>query len=214
VGAPVSGQTYGNGFATGSKSITAGFTDFVLFSINRPYAGGAPAANFALYHLRDGTDGNVASNIVGNGVPIAYQPPSGQNPNQIAFQIDLAQLYPNSSQPDAVNKARLLTWVQLNAVSTDQVPTESQTTIIKRYDSFGDDTNGVGSFLLANLVNETSWTSSDSNASGSAVEPSFNDEIVSPPGSALATDPALDLISWSIIIQDTGSREVQNHGKI
>ena len=183
VGAPIPNTQYGNGFATGSDSVSGGFTDFVLFS-TRQYAGAQPNQNFALYHVADGTNANTA-NFVANGVPLQVaSPQSSSSPTTIGFQLDLAQLftYPNSpnNQSAAITKAHALRWIQVNVVSTNVVPTDIQTSVIKMYDSFGNDADGVGSFQLVDL-NQSAYANGDQVLSAATTEPANDDVFISPP---------------------------------
>lgn len=202
VGSPISSTTYGNGFATGSDSRSGDFTDFVLYS-NTQYPNATPAANYALYHVLDGKDGNVRTNFVANGAPIQYVPPQSPTNNTLIFQIDLAQLYTSSnSQADAVNKAKNLRYLQVNVVSTNVVPLDTQTSVIKEYDSFGNDSNGVGNFLNMDL-NQLAYKNGNGDTP-TTTEPSFNDVFISPVGSNIAQDPSLDLVDWEIQVITTG----------
>jgi hypothetical protein len=200
VGSPISGTPYlGNGFATGSDVVSGGFTDFVLFSNNQNYPSAQPANGFALYHVKDGTNANNPQNFIGNGVPIQYQSPILTNGNSISFQIDLAQLftYPGSTytQSAAVSKALAPGWLQVNVIATNVVPYDTQTTVNKLYDSFGDDSNGVGSFLNLDLT-QTTYVSG---LTQQLTEPT-GDVFMSPQNTTTSAFPALDLVSWSIQI--------------
>jgi len=204
VGAPISGTTYGNGFATGSDGQSAGFTDFVLYS-NIQYPGAQPNQAYGLYHVANSSGanaGNNPANFVANGSPIqVFSPLTSGSSNVIAFNLDLAQLfeYPNSTynQPAAINAAQQLTWIQVNIVSTDVVPVDITTSVTKHFDSFGDDSNGVGSYLNMNLID--GGNSFAPGTSVSLTEPT-GDVFVSPGGGVTNQYPALDLVNWQITI--------------
>jgi len=201
VGSPVSGQTYGNGIATGSDNKSGGFTDFILYS-NQQYAGAAPSNNFALYHVTNGTDANIYTNFVANGAPI--QTSISTDGRTITFVIDLAQLYPSpTSQASAVNQALHTRWMQVNVVATNTVPTESQTGIIKEFDSLGDDSNGVGNYLLVDL-NQQSYANNDGQTATITCSEPANDDVFVTPINSSAQDPQLDLVNWSVQIAITG----------
>ncbi len=196
VGGPISGQTYGNGFATGSMQGKYGFTDFVLFSTNQ-YSGGAQDG-FAIYHVfpppsTGGSDN--PSNFRLTGVPIARVPPTSSIPNTIQFEIDLTQIIrnPDGSAQDltqAVNLANAIRYLQVNIIATNIAPTEPQTAVNKMFDSFGDNRTTSYNFLTLNFQN-THW---DSGQAGSTFEPT--DPDVFPFSGTI--DPSLDLVSWSI----------------
>jgi hypothetical protein len=212
VGAPVSGTTYGNGFATASDNSSGGFTDFVLFSSKYQYAGSQPNQGFALYHVAATYPQGVnnSGNFVANGSPIQVASPlNSGNPNAIAFQIDLAQLfeYPNSgnSQQSAINQALNLRWIQVNIVSTDFVPTDIQSGVIKHFDSFGDDSNGVGGYLLANLIDGPGAYADGAGNPTSLQEPTGDVFISGPSGGGTTNQiPGLDLVHWTIQIITAG----------
>ena len=197
VGPPVAGFTYGNGFATGSDSKSGGFTDFVLYSANQ-YPGGQPASNYALYHVLDGGDANNRSLFQANGVPVVYQTPSATDGRTIYFEIDLAQLYPSSSQSAAVSQALAARWMQVNVVATNNTPVDGQTTIYKEFDSLGDDSDGRGSYQLVDL-RQTAYVNGDTTLAPTTTEPANVDVFVSPPNT-IPQDPALNLVDWSIQI--------------
>ncbi len=204
VGSPIGSTGYGNGFATGSDGQSAGFTDFVLFS-NNQYSGSQPNQGFGLYHVANSSGvngGNSSANFVANGSPLqVFSPLTSGSLNVIAFNLDLAQLfeYPNStiSQSSAINMARNLQWVQINMVATDVVPVDITTTVTKHFDSFGDDANGAGSFLLANLLDGPGTYANTS--STSLTEPQ-GDVYVSPGGGVTSAFPQLDLVGWQVVI--------------
>ncbi len=197
VGPPVAGFTYGNGFATGSDARSGGFTDFVLFSINQ-YPGGQPASNYALYHVLDGGDANNRSLFQANGVPVVYSSPTSTDGKTIYFEIDMAQLYPSSSQSAAVSQALAARWMQVNVVATNNTPVDGQTTIYKEYDSLGDDSDGRGSYQLVDL-RQPAYVNGDLTLAATTTETTSNDTFVAPPNT-LPQDPALNLVDWSIQI--------------
>ncbi|HLK60650.1 MAG TPA: hypothetical protein VKU00_29070, partial [Chthonomonadaceae bacterium] len=213
VGAPISGQLYlSNGFATGSTTdkngIRNGFTDFVLFTDQAQYPGSLARQGFGLYHVAQGADSNNRLNFQANGAPITMiRPSTDQNDPtsaQISFEVDLAQLFPYiTDQVQLQNAVKNLRWIEINAVATDIVPTDTQTSVVKQYDSFGDTSDGVGNFLVLD-VSQPIQVVSGSTAAGSASEPAgdANDVFASPPGSVAPGqgNRLLNIKSWEIDI--------------
>jgi hypothetical protein len=85
-------------------------------------------------------------------------------------------------------------------VSTDIVPVDITTAVIKHFDSFGDDSNGSGSYLLADLLD---GPGSYSNGSSNSLTEPTGDVYVSPSGGTTNQYPALDLVSWNVQIIQT-----------
>jgi hypothetical protein len=208
VGTPSPGTTYGNGFATANDGSSGGFTDFVLYS-NYQYNGAQPNQGYALYHVantypQQGV--NNPGNFVANGSPFQVFSPqsSGGSPNVIAFNLDLAQLfeYPNStnSQGAAKNLASNLRWIQVNMIATNIVPVDITTPQPKFFDSFGDDSNGVGTDLQMDLKDGPGTYAA--NTPGSPVEVP-GDVWVALGGGVTNQYPALDLVNWTIVIENS-----------
>ncbi len=203
VGTPVSGQGYGNGFATGSDGKSGGFTDFVLYSNNQVY-GGQPSGNFALYHVANGTNANNSQNFNPNGVPLNSS--VSADGATLTFVLDLAQLYPSPiSQSTAFNLAQNLRWIQVNCIATNVVPVEGQTSIAKAFDSFGDDSSGVGGYLLMDLKTQSVYANNDGTAATFTCSEPANDDIFISPAGSTNQDPSLDIIDWNIQIVNTAS---------
>jgi hypothetical protein len=193
---PANGQSYGNGFATGSSGGTTGFTDFVLYDSSQPNG-------YGLYHVIG--DPNKSQFVYG-GKPINFvvpDPNNVQTANLLQFEIDLSQIITDANgQPlpsdQAANMARALRFLQVNIVSTNIVPRDSFTIVDKRVDSFGDtriSSVGNTSFLILDLSQLRVVSSQDQDIMSSQVaEPTFED--VWP-----RDDDSLDLISWSIEVR-------------
>lgn len=209
VGAPVSGQPYGNGFATGSTAGTGGFTDFVLFNDPFQYPGSQARQGFGLYHVVDSSTcspscANDRRNFVAEGAPITFVRPSTDPTDpastRIQFEIDLAQLIPNAAtQLQAVNEALLLQYIQVNVIATNVVPTDTQTSIPKLFDSFGDTRDGRGNFLILDVSKADTISNGDIRTINTSEPTDIDDVYISPPGSA-NQDPALNLKDWRIDI--------------
>lgn len=172
-------QTYGNGFATSAVG-TGGFTDFVRFEGNQ-------------YRLLHVVGDPIQSNFVDEGQPVAFTLPTSSNPSVLHFEIDLAQLVVNSSggsidATQAVNQANQIQWLQVNMVATDVVPTNQTTIVAKQVDALGNTQAGQTGFLNLNVTDVRTYTNSD--ASGTAVEPSSNDVYTNSLGTP---DPSLDI---------------------
>lgn len=209
---PVPGTTYGNGFATSSSTAdtSGGFTDFVLYSYSQSiYPSGSPINGFGLYHVNQaGTNGaNNPLNFQGNGTPLTYQIISSSKTNDtIEFTFDLAQLFPSSagySQSEAINKVQssAFQWLQVNMVATNVVTTNPTASVAKEYDSFGDDSNGIGSFLTIHVPDFTSYANGGTNV-GQASKPGTSD--VYPPTNAAAYQ-SLQIVNWQVQIVNTNN---------
>ena len=197
VGGPISGQSYGNGFATGSLQGKLGFTDFVLYTSNQLYSS-SPQDNFAIYHVIPASTGGSdnPSNFRFTGVPVVRAPATSGSPTTIQFEIDLTQIVRNpdgtaEDQTQAVTDAGQIRYLQVNIISTNIAPTDPQTAVNKMFDSMGDNRLLQNVYLTLNLQN-SHW---DSAQSGSPFEPTEPDVISTSGG---ITDPTLDLVSWSI----------------
>lgn len=191
---PVFVAPYGNGFATGSGGGTAGFTDFVRYDAQQPQA-------YGLYHAIGNPN---ASNFVYEGRPVSFTVPDPNNPNssnQLQFAIDLSQLIvdsngnPLSDQTQAANMAKTLQWLQVNMISTDIIPRDVSTTVEKQVDSMGDDRTSAAasSFLIVDLTQNRTVHNSD-----------FVGQLVYEPADPDVfggSDPTLDLVDWSIQVQ-------------
>jgi hypothetical protein len=202
---PVFVPPYGNGFATGSAggvgtSTTApgGFTDFVEFDND--------SQGYALYHVING-DPNKRANFVLEGRPVSYTIPdySGQtNPQsayQLQFTLDFSQFIynsngqPLSSQSQTVSAALAIQWLQINMISTDQIPINATTDVGKKVDALGNTlTPNQSTFLVLNAQNNQSYTNSQ--YVGSPVYEPANDVY-----NAGSSDGPIDLVNWTIQVQ-------------
>lgn len=207
---PVSGQSYGNGFATSSSPGKGGFTDFVLFTTDANQFGGRARGGYGVYHVREATPGtdngeaNNRANFVATGAPVNYVPPAEGPPygNELKFEIDLSQLItdaggqPLTDQNQAVTLARAIHHLQINVVATDILATDSQTAINKHVDSLGDNRSGQGNYFTLD-VTQAGVIPSGSNDTRvlNSLEPSDND--VQGSGNPNDFSP-MDLTSWTI----------------
>jgi hypothetical protein len=194
---PVLGPPYGNGFATGSNSSTAGFTDFVEF--------GGGNNGYTMYHVvGNPPDPNITTDLKAEARPVTAIVPDPNDPNtanQLEFEIDLSQLIydangvPLVNQSQTLSEARAIRYLQVNIIATNSVPVNT-TTSGKQVDSMGDTTDPTfqTSFLLLDL-NQAGTVSSNSTTPGTILYESTGD--VYPPGSS-SSNPSIDLVSWSI----------------
>lgn len=154
---PVLIPPYGNGFATGPGG-QPGFTDFVRFD-NQQVQG------ISVYHVV--RDANNNENYVRTGRPVTVTPvttdPSLTTSFQLQFALDLSQLItdangnPLADQAEAVNQAKNIRFLQVNAVATSIVPVDPTTPVTKLTDSFGDTRTQFGA---------SSWLTLDTSQSG------------------------------------------------
>ena len=208
VGGPLPGTNYGNGFATGYVPGTSGFTDFVLYGQQLPI--GQPQNNTALYHVINEATADIGNanyfdfrDIRQSGTVLSTSDPiNSGNPvsgAQLVFEIDLGQLVvdPSTNLPFTSVSAlksgvEQMTWLQLNAISTNILPRDPQTAVNKQYDSMGNDNITQNYFLpVPVFLNGTFQTGSYPSTPSTEVTGD-----VQPPGSP--QDPKLDLVSWNI----------------
>lgn len=217
---PISGQSYGNGFATGSTPGSSGFTDFVLFTAEvNQYPGSRARGGYGVYHVvrsgaTDQGEANNRANLRATGAPVAFTtPPSDPGDLQSAvlqFEIDLSQLItdpsgqPLSDPAQAANLARAIRYLQTNVVATNITPVDPQTSIIKLVDSLGDTSGGQGYYFTLDVGQGGLWPSGPSDPRvQTSLEPSSNDIYIFPPGANVPRDPALDLRDWRIEVVRT-----------
>lgn len=202
---PVSGQTYGNGFATSSSTGKGGFTDFVMFS-NNQFAGSA-RGGYGVYHVREATPGtdngeaNDRTKFNPTGAPINFVTPvSGQvNERELYFEIDLSQLVtdaggqPLTDQNQAATLARAIRYLQINVVATNILPTDPTTAASKQVDSLGDNTLSIEGAYFTLDAFQTGLIPSGNGDSRviNSLEPSYSDVVG-------GGNPQIDLRSWSI----------------
>ncbi len=192
---PVLNPPYGNGFATGSGGGTAGFTDFVRFDNLQPQG-------YGLYHALG--DPN-RSNFIFEGQPVAFTAPDSSDPrsaNLLQFDIDLSQLIVDGNGnplPDATQATQLanaIRFLQINFVSTDVIPRDVATAVVKQVDSLGDSRTllGASSFLIID-TSQIGRIYDNASFLGQAIaEPDTLDVFN-------GNDPSLDMVDWSIEIR-------------
>jgi hypothetical protein len=186
---PVIQPPYLNGFATGSNTATAAFTDFVEYSrVQRQ----ATSSGYAVYHVPGGISGNPNLNVFNvRGEPDASTPPTT---NTIRFELNIDRLQPDSTDVDP-NNGQTPRYLQVNAIATTTTPTNPQSIDTNKIvDAFGDQTLGSGSFnnfITIDLSQIGRIYQSTNNAGDIFFEPehdSFPDD----------RDPGIDLVAWSI----------------
>ncbi|HEV2471750.1 MAG TPA: hypothetical protein VGS41_03735, partial [Chthonomonadales bacterium] len=197
--------TTGNGFATGSGGLPGGITDFVEFDSQQPQG-------YGLYHVVG--DPNTRADFVYQGAPVAYTIPDPNDPataNTIQFQLDLSQLItgPNgqpladaAARQQAANQAKQIRFLEVNIVSTNLLPTDQSTSVVREVDSMGDDrtTLAASSFLVMDLQAHPIYSSSDITLIGSALEePSEPDLFIA--GSNASPYLPIDLTDWTLEIR-------------
>ncbi len=208
VGGPVSGSTYGNGFATGNTPGTSGFTDFILYGQQLPI--GQPQNNTALYHVINEPTLDVGNanyfdfrDIRQTGTALSTSDPiTSGNPvsgSQLVTEIDLGQMVidpatslPYTTQAALLSGVQQMTWLQCNAISTNLLPRDPQTAVNKLYDSMGNN-NIEQNFYVAVPVFLNGAFQPGVYPSTPSQETTGD---VQPPGSV--QDPKLDLVSWKI----------------
>ncbi len=202
---PTLNGTYGNGFATGNGG-TSGFTDFVVYNTAQPNG-------YALYHVPGITSSSTftantnASNFQYKGSPINYTYPDPTNPstaNQLQFEIDMSQLVydangqPLTSETETATTARAIRWLQVNMISTNLVPVDSNLEVDKQVDALGDSQTITGdtSFLILDLTQHRTFRNSDY-VGQSIYEPSEPDVY----GIGGTSNASIDLVDWSIQVE-------------
>ncbi len=214
VGGPISGSTYGNGFATGSTAGTSGFTDIVLYGQQLPI--GVAQNNTAIYHVigEDTTDlGNAnyfdlrfirqTGNALQSSDPINSGSPA--TASQLIWEIDLGQLTidPSTNLPYASSATRLsavqqMSWLQINIVATNILPRDPQTAVNKQYDSMGNNNQQQDYYIgIPVFLNGAFQPGSYPNLAGAEVTGD-----VQPPGSP--QDPKLDMTGWKFDLFQSG----------
>ncbi len=189
---PVVVPPYLNGFATGSNTASAAFTDFVEYSrVQRQ----ATSSGYALYHLPGGISGDPNRNIfLGRGEPDLASAPAGGN--QLRFELDISRLQPEPSEPDPNAGARPR-YIQINVVATTTTPINPATIDPdKVVDAFGEQRIGSGSFNLF-LTIDAAQIGRVYQSVTNAGDPNYEPEHDSYPDDR---DPAIDLVAWSVQI--------------
>ena len=174
-------RSYGNGFATSATGV-GGFTDFVRFEGNA----------YRLFHVVG--DPTLNQRFIDEGQPVAFTLPNAGRPNELSFEIDLAQLVVDAGggpldATTTVANANLIKYLQVNVVATDVVPTNQVQPIPKQVDSLGDDRTSTGAAAYLNLIvsDVRSWTNADFQGFAS-FEPSDIDVYPN-----INPDPSLDI---------------------
>ena len=129
-------------------------------------------------------------------------PTDPRTAKQLQFQLDLSQLITDANgkplpADQAVAAAKTIRFLQMNIISTDVVPTDLSTPIAKQVDSLGDTRTSAGqsSFVVLDVSQNRIYRNSDF-VCQLAFEPSDNDVV-----GAANTDPALDLVDWSVEVR-------------
>ncbi len=187
---PVVEPPYMNGFATGSNTETAAFTDFVEYSQVQEVL---TTSGYALYHVIGGIEGDPnLKQFQARGEVDRYVVPSGGN--SLQFEIDLSRLAPSSGETDANNGATPR-YLQFNIVATTTTPTNPQSVDpAKVVDAIGDQRLGSGSFNTFITI-DTAQTGRIYKNSTSSADSTYEPEGDSYPSDK---DPAVDLIAWSV----------------
>jgi hypothetical protein len=210
VSAPISNQSYGNGFATSSSTDNSrlGFTDFVLFStpLNHGlYRNPRDQGGYGLYHVL-GNNNDDRTNFTGTGAPISFVTPNPNDVNSktLEFEIDLSQLFtdasgnPPTDTAAVVAMARAIVWIQVNVVATNLTPIDPTTIVNKVFDSFGDNRGGQGTYINLDVSKPDSVRNGDLRFPGATESP--NDIFTTVP-STESQFVQLDLVDWTIEIR-------------
>ena len=190
---PVVEPPYLNGFATGQNTATAGFTDFVEYSLVQQVA---TPSGYAVYHVNGGIAGDPnlrqfqARGEVDRGV-------SPQGGNTLEFEIDLSRLKPSPGEVDPNNGASPR-YLQFNLVATTTTPINPQTVDpAKVVDAIGDQRLGSGSFNTFVTI-DTAQTGRVYQNSANPGDPTYEPEHDPYPSDR---DPAVDLVAWTVQVQ-------------
>lgn len=207
---PGTNNGFGNGFATSAVPNTTGttaglpdygITDFVL------YSNGQSQGRINLYHFTNSASSNVNNQPV-LSIPTPPTPPlnpmlpenasvESAGVNQIQFDVDMSQLFPNLTGQARINAGKAVNFLQVNIVATNITPIDPNTNVIKEVDSMGntlDTATAQSSFLQIDMRTNRTYTSKDNISS-------LNEPVgdVFPPGPNATT--SLDLDSWTIEVQ-------------
>ncbi len=191
---PVIAPPYFNGFATGQNTATAGFTDMVEYSrVQRQFT----TSGYCLYHLPGGISGDPNANVFEpRGEPDRAQGPAGSAVLQ--FELDLSRLQPGATEPDPNNGERPR-YLQVNVLATTTTPNDPvNLDTAKVIDALGDQRPGSGTFNMHVTIDTA--TNRVYNSSQSPGDTFYEPDLDTYP---TASDPAIDLLSWSI--QVTGA---------
>ena len=187
---PIIEPPYHNGFATGFVTATAGFTDFVVFSLSRPNVGG-----FGVYHLPDGINGDPNRGLFDlRGAVDLIHAPTTQNPALIRFEIGLCRFAADPSTCNPATGENVPRYLQVNVVATTATPSSPNTVDQSKYvDAFGEQRIGSGSFnTFLQIDTATANTYQSSTVDG---DPRFEPDNDTYPQQS---DPAIEMVAWSI----------------
>jgi hypothetical protein len=180
---PVVGLPWGNGFVAGAG------TSFV------EYNGSQPGDGYALYSFVPGTNLQTYSGV---GVP-TQDTPVTTGSNTLEFQIPLSELATASVSAASTN------YLQINIITTNLLPVDSQTTSFppgtKLFDALGATTSaeltGYVTISTAQAGTYTNTTLGSNDAAGGVVS-ALGGGVVQPATGGDA--PNLDITSWSATI--------------
>lgn len=190
---PVIEPPYGNGFATGVNSATAGFTDFVEYSRSQAQS---TLSGYAVYHLPGGITGDPNRGVfVSRGEPDSATSPAGGS--VLRFELGLDRLTPDTSSGEVdPNNGATPRYLQVNVVATTTIPANPDIVDNSKYvDAFGDRTHLGSGFITIDSAQTGRIYQSSSAAS---------DPLYEPQGDTYPTDadPGIDLIAWSIQVTE------------
>jgi hypothetical protein len=176
---PVIGIPWGNGFATGA------FTAFLRYDPSQPNSG------YGMYQVVPGSNLLQFSPLTAptQFTPVASEP----NQNQLQFQIPLSEI------PTSSGTASSASYMQINILATDRIPTNPNDPGTKHYDALGD---GRISSQINNWVTiPTTQSGFFNNSSG--LEPQGDVMLV---GSGVNTSDEvqdLDITDWSVEVRSS-----------
>jgi len=190
---PIFEPPYGNGFATGQNTATAGFTDFVVFNLSRQQGTGG----FGVYKVPGGISGNPNNGIYGvnpNRVPDVIHAPTTQSPALIRFEIGLCSFAENPSTCNAATGQNVPRFLQVNMVATTTTPISPTTVDHNKYvDAFGE--QRLGSGTINTFIQIDTATANFYQSSQVEGDPRYEPDNDTYPQQS---DPAIELIAWSI----------------
>jgi hypothetical protein len=181
---PVVSEPWGNGFATGSGTNGAGLTSYVVYDNSQNSAQGG----FGAYTAVPGSDARTFQYV---GAPLQTSVTS----NTIQFRIPLSYL-----ATTAVPTANI-TSLQINFLTTNVVPVNSNDNTIQKYfDALGDsnDISSVNDYITIPTTTSGIYQNSDKN-----IEPSFDDVAQAGNGNLANVNlPPIDIVNWSVEVRD------------
>lgn len=127
---PVIAPPWGNGFCAtqfAPSSKNPGATSFV------EYTGSNPANGYLLENFTN----SALTQYQAAGVPVQSTAPAGGSANTLQFTVLFSQLATASIPADKIQ------YIQINAITTDVIPTDpNATNVTKDFDALGDPNNG------------------------------------------------------------------------